>query len=99
MTDYAHSVEARGEDAVGHGTGGDIRNSNDQGNGDGNGGGVAWERVTKKRKSEMSGNEMFIHIKMRIRWTRMMMKARGNDDNPEDSYNSNNKDVGRGQGQ
>ena len=29
----------------------------------------------------------------------MMMKARGDNDDAEDSYYSNNKDVGRGRGQ
>jgi hypothetical protein len=29
----------------------------------------------------------------------MMMKARGDDNDAKDSYDSNDKDVGRGQGQ
>ena len=36
--------EVRGDDAVGHGADVDISSGNDQGGGDGDGGGVAWER-------------------------------------------------------
>ena len=93
----AKEVDEVGDGNVGFG--GNINGRDGQGDGDGNRGGVAWKRVNKKHKSEMKGNELYIHIRMRIRKTRMMMKARGDDENTKDSYNSNNKDVGQGQGQ
>ena len=69
-------VEARGDDAVsrgdyavGHRAGGNISDGNDRGdgNGDGHGGRVEWKRVTKKRKSEMCGNEMYIHFDLQFK--------------------------------
>ena len=106
--DFSESIELDDEDVakevneVGDGNvevGGDISNNDDRGDGNGDGGGVAWERVNKKHRSEMKGNELYIHTRMRIRRTRMMMKARGDDNDAKDSYDSNDKDVGRGQGQ
>ena len=93
----AEEVDEVGDGNVG--VGGDISNDNYRGDGDGDGGGVAWERVDKKHKSEMKGNELCIHMRMRIRRTRMMMKVRGDDDDAEDTYDSNDKYVGQGRGQ
>ena len=99
-------VAAMGDDAFGdsnvgdgNSAGGEFSDSDDRGDGDGDGGGVAWERVDKKHKSEMKGNELCIHMRMRIRRTRMMMKVRGDAKDAEDSYDSNDKYVGLGQGQ
>ena len=80
--DFDESIElddkdvAKEVDEVGNGNvdvGRDISNNDKQGDGDGNGGGVVWERVDKKHKSEMKGNELCIHMRMRIRRMRMMM--------------------------
>jgi len=71
--DFAESIElddkdvAKEVDEAGNGNvdvGGNINDGANRGDGndDGNGRGVAWERVTKKHKSEMSGNEMYIHF-------------------------------------
>ena len=38
-------------------------------------------------------------MRMRIRRPRMMRKVRGDDDNSEDTYGSNDKYVGQGRGQ
>ena len=106
--DFAESIElddkdvAEEVDEAGNGNVGifvDISDDDYRGDGDGNGGGVVWERVDKKHKSEMKGNELCIHMRMRIRRTRMMMKVRGDKDDSEDSYKRNNTYVGLGQGQ
>ena len=93
---------AKEVDEVGDGNvnvGGDISDNEERGDGDGNGGGVEWERVDKKHTSEMKGDELCIHMRMRIRRTRMMMKVRVDDKDAEDSYYSNDKYVGLGRGQ
>ena len=77
--DFAESIDLDDEDVAkevdeaGDGNvdiGGDINDGDDQGDGNvnGNGGGLAWERVvTKKRKSEMSGDEMLIHFDLQLK--------------------------------
>jgi len=61
--------EVRGDDAVAGGddadsANGEINAGDDQGNGGGgvDGGGVAWEMITKKCKSEMRGDEIFMYF-------------------------------------
>ena len=53
--DVAKEVDEAGDGNVD--VGGNINDGDDRGDGYGNGGGVVWERVTKKRKSEMRGDE------------------------------------------
>ena len=60
--------EADGEADVVIGAGGGISDGDDRGDGDR--GGVAWARVTKKRKCEMKGNELFNYFDLQLKGIR-----------------------------
>ena len=60
--------EANGNADVAIGAGGDISDGNDRG--DGVGGGVEWERATKKRKCEMSDTELFNYFDSQLKGIR-----------------------------